>query len=165
VAATDGVVVHTDDQNGDPVNLKRNTAVIVAAATVGALGIGGVVAANADNGSAPQHQVTTHHAKSDGDGEVPDSQEGSDGETNDDATDTGPDANPNEPGHQDASDAQGGEKADGDGEVPDAQEGSDGETNDDATDTGPDANPNEPGHQDASDTQGDGDGEVPDSQE
>jgi uncharacterized low-complexity protein len=98
-------------------NIKRNTAVIVAAAAVGALGIGGVVTANADNGSAPQHKVTSHQEKSDGDGEVPDAQEGSDGETNDDATDTSPDANPNEPGHQDASDTQG----DGDGEVPDSQ--------------------------------------------
>ena len=59
-------------------NIKRNTAVIVAAATVGALGIGGVVAANADN-SAPSNHVTTHNDKGDGDGEVPDSQEGADG--------------------------------------------------------------------------------------
>ena len=103
-------------------SVKRNAAVIFAAATVGALGIGGVVSANADNGSAPRHEVTSHQHTSDGDGEVPDAQEGSDGETNDDAADTGPDANPNEPGHQDASDAQGGEKSDGDGEVPDAQE-------------------------------------------
>ena len=99
-------------------NIKRNTAVIVAAATIGALGIGGVVTANANDGSNPSNQVTTHNDQGDGDGEVPDSQEGTDGETNDDATDTGPDANPNEPGHQDASDAQG----DGDGEVPDSQE-------------------------------------------
>jgi hypothetical protein len=106
------------------VNIKRNTAVIVAAATVGALGIGGLVAANADSGTSPNHsRVTTHTEKSDGDGEVPDSQEGSDGETNDDATDTGPDANPNEPGHQDASDNQGDtEEPDGAGEVPDSQE-------------------------------------------
>jgi hypothetical protein len=100
------------------VNIKRNTAVMVAATAVGAIGIGGVVTANADNGSAPQDKVTSHHEKSDGDGEVPDAEEGSDGETNDDATDTGPDANPNEPGHQDPSDAQG----DGDGEVPGSQE-------------------------------------------
>ena len=89
---TDRVDVHFDNQNGDPVNIKRNTAVIVAAATVGALGIGGVVAANADNGSNPSHSTTQNDQ--------------GDGETNDDATDTGPDANPNEPGHQDASDGQ-----------------------------------------------------------
>ena len=83
--------------------IKRNAAILIAAATVGALGAGGVISANADSGS-PSH------------GNV--SNQGTDGETNDDATDTGPDANPNEPGHQDASDIQG----DGDGEVPDAQE-------------------------------------------
>jgi len=130
------------------VNIKRNAAILIAAGAVGALGIGGVVGAHADSGSTPSHSKVTHET-SDGDGEVPDSQEGSDGETNDDATDTGPDANPNEPGHQDASDT--GEEAEG------------AET-DDGPDVGPDANPNEPGHQDASDA-GDGDGEVPDTQE
>ena len=43
-------------------------------------------------------------AKQLGDGEQNDATENeqSDGERNDDATDQGPDANPNEPGHQDA---------------------------------------------------------------
>ncbi len=40
-------------------------------------------------------------------GETADDQ--ADGEINDDASDTGPDANPNEPGHQDASDTEGSE--------------------------------------------------------
>jgi hypothetical protein len=99
--------------------VRRNAAVIAAASIIGALGIGGVVTANADNGSGGSGQNTTE--KSDGDGEVPDAQENdaneanelgetaddeADGETNDDATDTGPDANPNEPGHQDAGDAK-----------------------------------------------------------
>jgi hypothetical protein len=96
------------------VNIKRNAAILIAAGAVGALGIGGVVGAQADSGSnTPQHSKVSKET-SDGDGEVPDAKEGSDGETNDDATDTGPDANPNEPGHQDASD--------GDGEIPDSQE-------------------------------------------
>ena len=108
---------------------RRNLAVLAAAAVVGSVGIGGVMNAQADNGDAPATNHSTTTDQGDGDG---------DGETNDDASDTGPDANPNEPGHQDASDATGGD-------------GGDGETNDDATDTWPDANPNEPGHQDASD--------------
>ena len=84
--------------------MRRNVAVLSAAAIVGALGIGGVMTAQADSsGSGSGSHTTTD--KSDGDGEVPDAQEqGSDGEANDDAGDTGPDANPNEPGHQDASD-------------------------------------------------------------
>ncbi|MCW2842258.1 MAG: hypothetical protein JWN22_174 [Nocardioides sp.] len=126
-------------------SLKRNAAVLTAAAVIGAVGIGGVMSANADS---PQHSGgKTQVEQSDGDGEAPDSTEAAnDGETNDDATDVGPDANPNEPGHQDASDST------ADGEAPDSTEAeNDGETNDDATDVGPDANPNEPGHQDASD--------------
>jgi hypothetical protein len=99
--------------------LRRNAAVIAAASIIGALGIGGVVTAHADNGSGGGSGSQTTE-KSDGDGEVPDAQENdaneqgegaedpsddaADGETNDDATDTGPDANPDEPGHQDASD-------------------------------------------------------------
>ncbi|MFT4262028.1 MAG: hypothetical protein QM572_01475 [Nocardioides sp.] len=105
-------------------DIKRNFAVIAAAAIVGALGIGGVVTANADSGSSTPTPSKVTPDTSDGDGEVPDSQEteeGTDGETNDDATDTGPDANPNEPGHQDASDSAT-DTGDGDGEVPDSQE-------------------------------------------
>jgi hypothetical protein len=97
-------------------NIKRNAAVISVSAIIGALGIGGIMSASADpQPDKPGHSTTE---QSDGDGEVPDSQEadssdaqeqnegdeGADEETNDDASDTGPDANPNEPGHQDATD-------------------------------------------------------------
>ncbi len=112
---------------------RRNAAVIAAAAVIGAVGIGGVVTAQADPGTPAPSQV------------------GGDGETNDDATDTGPDANPDEPGHQDASDTQETEGDEQDGAEGAEQGGAEAETNDDATDTGPDANPDEPGHQDASD--------------
>ncbi len=96
---------------------RRNAAVIAAASIVGALGIGGVMSAQADttggtsqsttvdqsDGDGEQNDAT--EAENDGDGEQNDATEAeNDGETNDDATDTGPDANPNEPGHQDASD-------------------------------------------------------------
>src|SRR5262245_61207559 len=114
-------------------NLRRNAAIVAVTTVLAGLGIGGAVA-HASSGHSDRGPAQTE--QSDGDGE-----------TNDDATDQGPDANPNEPGHQDASDA-------GDAE-------GDGETNDDVTDQGPDANPNEPGHQDASDP-GDGDGETND---
>ena len=128
--------------------LRRNAAAIAVAGTLSALGVGGLMAAHADD-SSPR---VSQQDKGDGDGEQNDATEvEGDGETNDDATDQGPDANPNEPGHQDASDARG-DEGDGDGEQNDATEvEGDGETNDDATDQGPDANPNEPGHQDASD--------------
>jgi hypothetical protein len=52
---------------------------------------------------------------------MPNSQEGSDRKTTDEVTVTGPDANPNAPGHEDGSNAQGGEESHGDGEVSDAQ--------------------------------------------
>lgn len=84
--------------------LKRNAAVVGATAVIAALGVGGVMSAHANSpdDSTNQHAV---HEQSDGDGEVPDSTEvENDGETNDDASDVGPDANPNEPGHQDAAD-------------------------------------------------------------
>lgn len=104
-------------------NLKRNVAITGAAAILTALGIGGAVTAQATpNSPAPIVQ------QSDGDGEV------------NDGPNQGPDANPNEPGHQDADEsgeAEGAEAAEG------AEEASDG------PDQGPDANSNEPGHQDA----------------
>ena len=82
---------------------RRNAAVIAAAAIVGGLGIGGLATANADSGNTGPAPSQVH--KSDGDGEANDAtevegQEGAE-ETNDGA-DQGPDANPNEPGHQDA---------------------------------------------------------------
>ncbi len=81
-------------------NLRRSAAVVAAAGIISAIGIGGVMSAQA---SSPDHS-----------GSDTSQTERSDVETNDDATDTGPDANPNEPGHQDASDA-----GDGDGETAD----------------------------------------------
>ncbi|KQW43953.1 hypothetical protein ASC77_21400 [Nocardioides sp. Root1257] len=98
-------------------NLRRNAALVAAIAVIGAVGIGGVMTATADSPRGSGHSQTE---KSDGDGEVDDATEvgevdgAGEAETNDDATDTGPDANPNEPGHQDASDA-----GDGDGETAD----------------------------------------------
>ncbi len=80
---------------------RRNAAIIGAASILAALGIGGVVTAQADQGSTGQQQSQV----GDGDGEQNDATEvESDAEVNDDATDQGPDADPNEPGHQDASD-------------------------------------------------------------
>ena len=112
-----------------PKNINRRYAAgIAAAAVLGVVGVGGVTAANAATHHAPSHSQVQ---KSDGDGEQNPATEAkaSDGdgeqnpateaaaqrtdkadkgsETNDDATDHGPDANPNEPGHQDASDATG----------------------------------------------------------
>src|SRR5690349_4261510 len=102
---------------------RRNAAVIAAAAIVGALGIGGVMSAQADTTGGTSKSTVD---RSDGDGEQNDAtetQSNGDGEQND-AT---------EP------------QSNGDGEQNDATEAeNDAETNDDATDTGPDANPNEP---------------------
>jgi hypothetical protein len=107
-------------------NLKRNAAITGAAAILAALGIGGAVTAQATtNDPAPIVQ------QSDGDGEVDDASEV--GEANDGAA-QGPDANLNEPAHQDADES---------GETEGAEEANDG------PDQGPDADPNEPGHQDA----------------
>ncbi|MFZ2503577.1 MAG: hypothetical protein WAW88_13015 [Nocardioides sp.] len=81
-------------------NLKRNAAITGAAAILTALGVGGAVTAQATtNDPAPIVQ------QSDGDGEVGDATEvkGAEGaEEANDGPDQGPDANPNEPGHQDA---------------------------------------------------------------
>jgi hypothetical protein len=72
-------------------NLKRNIAITSTAAILAAVGIGGTVAAQAATDSPTQSVV-----QSDGDGEVNDATEINDG------PDQGPDANPNQPGHQDA---------------------------------------------------------------
>jgi hypothetical protein len=121
-------------------NLKRNAAVTGAAAMLAALGIGGAVTAQtAPKTPAPAVQ------QSDGDGEVGDATEVKGAEDANDGPNQGPDANPHEPGHQDADEsdeAGGAEQADG------AEEN-------DGPDQGPDANPHEPGHQDA-----DGSGET-----
>lgn len=101
--------------------LKRNLAVLAAATVVGGLGIGGLATASADNGGSDQSQV---HEQSDGDGETADDAEGTEGtEETDDGPDVGPDADPNEPGHQDADESgEGAEQSDGDGEMDDAAE-------------------------------------------
>jgi hypothetical protein len=83
-------------------NLRRNAA-LTGAAALAAFGIGGAVTAHAStNDPAPIVQ------QSDGDGEVDDAAEsegpeGAEGaEEASDGPDQGPDANPDEPGHQDA---------------------------------------------------------------
>ena len=77
-------------------NLKRNVAITGAAAILAALGLGGVVAAQASD------NPTSIVQQSDGDGEVDDATEVEGTEEADDGANQGPDANPNEPGHQDA---------------------------------------------------------------
>jgi hypothetical protein len=72
-------------------NLKRTAAVVGASAVIAALGTGGVVAAQATSSPAPHGQDKQAT-----------SEEGA--ETND-GPDVGPDANPTEPGHQDANEA------------------------------------------------------------
>ncbi len=116
-------------------NLKRNAAIAGAAAILAALGIGGAVTAQATtNDPAPIVQ------QSDGDGEADDATEVEGAEETNDGPNQGPDANPNEPGHQDADETGEAEGAEG------AEEANDGPNQ------GPDANPNEPGHQDADET-------------
>ncbi len=109
-------------------NLKRNVAVVGASAIIAALGLGGVMSAQAST-NAPTPS-TSHVQKSGGTEAAGESAEKSDG------ADVGPDANPNEPGHQDAD-----EKGEAAGESESAT--------DDGPNVGPDANPNEAGHQDA----------------
>jgi hypothetical protein len=112
-------------------NLNRKAAITGAAAILAAVGIGGALTAQATaNDPAPIVQQSDGV----GVGEVDDATEVD--EANDGA-DQGPDANPNEPGHQDADES---------GET-DGPEGA--EEANDGPDQGPDANPNEPGHQDA----------------
>ncbi len=78
-------------------NLKRNAAITGAAAILAALGVGGVV-----NAQASTHNPAPIVQQSDGDGEVDDAAEVEGTEEANDGPDQGPDANPNEPGHQDA---------------------------------------------------------------
>ncbi len=81
-------------------NLKRNAAITGAAAILAALGIGGAVTAQATTPNpAPIVQ------QSGGDGEVDDATEAEGVEEANDGPNQGPDANPNEPGHQDADEA------------------------------------------------------------
>ncbi len=117
-------------------NPKRNAALGGAAALLAALGFGGVVSAQA----APHDTTAPTAQRSDGDGEVNDATETKGAEEADDGPNQGPDANPDEPGHQDADET---------GET----EGTEGaEEADDGPNQGPDANPDEPGHQDADET-------------
>ncbi len=84
---------------------RRNAAVLAAAAVVGGLGIGGLAAANAtsgDTGPAPSQVQPAN--QSDGDGEAIDATEvegAEEAEEAEDGPDQGPDANPDQPGHQD----------------------------------------------------------------
>ena len=102
--------------------VRRSVAVIGSGAVLAALGLGGVMTAQADT-SVPPSGNPTAEAESEG-AEV------------EDGPDVGRDANPNEPGHQDADDAN--------------DEASENEADSDVN-TGPDSDPNEPGHQDAND--------------
>jgi len=73
-------------------NLKRNVAIVASAAVIAALGLGGVMSANADTGTTPSNTTVGESGQGEG-------QDASDGPN------VGPDTNANEPGHQDASDA------------------------------------------------------------
>jgi len=70
-------------------NLKRNVALVGSTAVIAAAGLGGVMSAQADTSSTP----ATDQAEA--------AQEGAEAE---DGPNQGPDANPNEQGHQDADD-------------------------------------------------------------
>ena len=104
-------------------NIRRNAALIASTAVIASVGIGGVMAAKANDSTSPDKSTV----------QTP----GNGAEETSDGPDQGPDANLNEPGHQDANESGEADEADG------AEETSDG------ADQGPDANPNEPGHQDA----------------
>jgi hypothetical protein len=98
---------HQEDPTVKTTNpFRRNAAVLAAAAVVGGLGIGGLASANAHSGdTGPALRQVQPSEQSDGDGEADDATEveGTDGaEEANDGPDQGPDANPNEPGHQDA---------------------------------------------------------------
>ncbi|HET7734585.1 MAG TPA: hypothetical protein VFK52_01300 [Nocardioidaceae bacterium] len=112
-------------------NLKRNVAISGAAAILAAIGLGGAVAAQAADNPSPTVQQPSNGQAVDTSTEANGAEDASDGPNQ------GPDANPNEPGHQDADESGETEGAEG------AEDASDGPNQ------GPDANPNEPGHQDA----------------
>ena len=114
--------------------IKRNVAIFGSAAVIAALGLGGLASANAD----PTAPAVPSGSQSEKKADLAEP----DGEEADDGPDVGPDADPNEPGHQDA---------DGDDNEESETEGEEAE---DGPDVGPDADPNEPGHQDADDDDG-----------
>ena len=70
-------------------SIRRNLALITSSAVIASVGIGGVMAAQADNPAAP-NQPSVEHSDEGGADEV------------EDGPDQGPDADLNEPGHQDA---------------------------------------------------------------
>lgn len=117
-------------------NLKRNGAVVGASAVIAALGLGGVMSAQASPTPtpAPSH---VQQAVGESSGETPSESDG---------PNVGPDVNPNEPGHQDAGSTNEADHGEAAGETESAK--------DNGPNVGPDANPNEPGHQDA-DSSGD----------
>jgi type IV secretory pathway TrbF-like protein len=78
-------------------NPKRAAAIGSVAAILTAFGIGGAVTAHAST-----DQQAPIVQQSDGDGEANDATEAPETEEANDGPDQGPDANPNEPGHQDA---------------------------------------------------------------
>lgn len=89
-------------------NLRRNAAVVGGTAVITALGLGGVMSAQADTATTPSSPAVQ---RSDGTPIDPDqttrerSTEKPEVEQPEDGPDKGPDADPNEPGHQDADDA------------------------------------------------------------
>jgi len=71
-------------------SIKRNLALIASSAVIASVGIGGVVAAQADNPTPPSNSPVDVSENEDEVNEV------------EDGPDQGLDADPNEPGHQDA---------------------------------------------------------------
>lgn len=110
-------------------NRKRGFAIAAVAAAVAAIGFGGALSATAGT-AAPADTGTT----------VSEPTQGQEQDTSD-GPNVGPDANADEPGHQDASEA---------GDSAEESTESEAETSD-GPNVGPDANADEPGHQDASD--------------
>ena len=81
-------------------NLKRNVALIGSTAVIAAAGLGGITTAQADNSTNPT-QSSDRSQSSDKD-EKDEKGEKGEVEEAEDGPNQGPDANKNEPGHQDA---------------------------------------------------------------
>jgi hypothetical protein len=110
-------------------NLKRNVALVGATGVIAAAGLGGVMSAQANTSTSGTPSVQNTEAPETG--------------AADDGPNQGPDANPSEPGHQDADESGDAQGTEGTGK------GAEKSGTEDGPDQGPDANPNEPGHQDA----------------
>jgi hypothetical protein len=125
---------------------KTATSATISAAIIGAAALVAVGAgANAADQTVPAAEtpiVQTVDSSATGQAADLNSTEATEIESASDGPDVGSDANPNEPGHQDADDAN---EADEANEAEDASDG---------PDSGPDANADEPGHQDADDANG-----------